>query len=306
VNSQLELVGTQAGSPQAALDTITVEGEEVKAVSPEGEARSLKLVDLIQRVAPPRIDTCGIVLPDGVKCVIPIPKGSIFVHQTPPRVHSFEWIAADSPEPFGPGTSYRKVRIALPYLIVLAVFDGCPGEVPRLAGSSECFFSNRPLDADGVDTKLHFPALLNCSRFPADDPSKPLSWICVQHLPPTAHLGEKTVGAAIRKGLGALLRHLLESGFNLSSEHHEGSSWYSQTVAAGIDARIASIEAWEQASSQDPLFALEVPWLPTGRTLDEIAQRIAAARGRKQQRFSNARDLMRAIFQTPARARRGQ
>lgn len=307
---QLEFKGAgegtrEAGSDAAAsTDTITIEGDQVQAVSPEGERRSMKLLELLERVAPPRIDTCGTVLPDGVKCVIPIPKGAIFVHQTAPRVHSFEWIAKDSPKPYGKGTRYRQVSIALPYLIVMAVFDEGRGGVPRLAGSSECFFSNQPLDVDGVDTQLLFPALLNCSRFHDGDLSKPLSWICVQHLPEAAHVGEKTAGRAIRKGLGALLQHLLEAKFNLSSEHHEISSWYSESVKAEIDPRIASVEAWERASTADRLFALEVPWLPTGKTLQEVAQRIANARGAGRPRFQTARDLLRAIFQPAPRSRR--
>jgi len=292
------------GAARGTPDTIAITGDRVTAVSPEGEVRSSTLGELIERIAPPRIDTCGTVLPDGVKCVIPIPRGSIFVHQSAPRVHSFEWIDPSSPAPCGQGTRYRKVRLALPYLIVLAVFDEVPGEAPRLAGSSECFFSNRPLDHDGVETRLLFPALLNCSRFPGGDPSKPLSWICVQHLRRMGIAGELATGAAIRAWLTALLRHLLESGFNLSSEQHEGSSWFSETVAAGVDARVSSVEAWEQATVEDPLFALEVPWLPTGRTLAQIAERIAAARGRRRARLESARDLMRAVFQTQKSARR--
>lgn len=304
---KLPLLGGRSPEPcpdpraGAAPESIAIEGERVHAVSPEGERRSIELAELLERVAPRRLDTGDTVLPDGVKCVLPLPGGTLFVHQTPPRVHRLQWIANDSPAPFGRGASYREVSLALPYLIVLAVFDGRPGAVPQLAGSSECFFSNRPLDADGLDTELAFPALLNCSRFPDGDPSRPLSWICVQHLAEAGRASERTVRGAVQKGLAALLHHLLESGFNLSSEHHEVSSWWSETVKAGVDPRLASVEAWERASAEDRLFALEVPWLPTGRTLRQVAQRIADARGRSGPGVRTARDLLRVIFRAPAR-----
>ena len=289
--------GLGPGPSLIAPETIIIDGEEVGVVSPEGEERSIKLSQLIERVAPPVISTCDTVLPDGVKCVIPISGGSVLVHQTPPRVHCFEWIKNDSPAPYGAGATYRKVSIALPYLIVLAVFEEAPGAFPRLGNSSECFFSNRPIDAEGTATKLHYPALLNCSRYPVNDDDYPLSWICVQHLVAVAQRELKTNSAAIRLGLKALLHHLQESRFNHSSENHEMSSWFSETVAKGIDPRIESIEAWERSSLEDPLFALDVPWLPTGFTLNEIVQRMERVRGSRRRRFTTARDLMRVIFQ---------
>jgi hypothetical protein len=292
---QLELIA-DGGGPARASEAITIEGDRVRAVSPEGVERSIEIEALVERLTPARFDTRDAVLPDGVKGVLPIPRGTLVVHQTPPRVHAFRWIAADSSAPFGENARYREVRLALPYLIVLAVFDEALREIPKLSGCSECFFADRPLDVDGLRTKLCYPSLLNCSRFPVEDASKPLSWICVQHLSPASHAGARTAGAALRRGLTALLRHLLESGFNLSSEHHEVSSWFTETVRARVDPRVGSVEAWERASAEDPLFALEVPWLPTGRTLGEIVERIAAGRARRPARVRTARDLVRVVF----------
>jgi len=298
---QLTILGKGKGPPPGNPDTVSIECDVVRAVSPEGDERTMKLADLLERVAPPRISTCDTVLPDGVKCVIPIPKGAVFVHQTPPRVHRFEWIANDSPAPYGSEATYREVSIALPYLIVLAVFDASRGSYLQLGGNSECFFSNRPIDAQGVDTELHFPALLNCSRFPIDASEKPLSWICVQHLSASSCRGAKSESASIRMGIKALLHHLLESRFNLSSENHELSSWFSETVKAAVDPRVASIEAWEQATIEDPLFALEVPWLSTGSSLKQVVERIAEFRGTDRSRVTTARDLMRVLFQESKR-----
>ena len=195
---------------------VTVEGDEVHAILPEGTHGVMKLRDLFGSVAPSVPDTCGVILPDGVKCAWPVPGGVILVHQTPPRVHGFEWIATDSQSEYGPGTSYRKVRLALPYVVVFAVFGGVARGIPILSQRSECFFANQPLEAEGLATPLCYPALLNCSKMP-DVKGGPLSWICTQHLPKQEIRGRATLEASLRDGLTALLRHLFESGFNRSS-----------------------------------------------------------------------------------------
>jgi hypothetical protein len=172
---------------------------------------------------------------------------------------------------------------------------------------NECFFLNQPLDTNGLETELHFPALLNCSRLP-DGSEHPLSWICTQHLRPRDYVVKSNLESSIRVGLSALLRHLLESGFNRSSENHELSSWYSESVAAGIDPRIASVEDWEKATAEDPLFVLEVPWLPTGKSLREVTKRIVGAGRTVQGSPANASDLARLIHnqKRPKRTRRSQ
>jgi hypothetical protein len=280
---------------QPPSETVTILGDEVLATLPEGSHRRMKLADLMGRMLPSVPDTCGAILPDGVKCALPISGGVVLVHQTPPRIHGFRWIAEDSTAEFGSGTLYRQVRLALPYVIVLAVFEGIRRGVPALTQRNECFFSNEPLERTGLDTPLCYPALLNCSQL-RDDGRHPLSWICSQHLPRHEVFGRRTLEASLRDGLGALLRHLLESGFNRSSEHHEGASGFSASVAAGIDPRIATVEAWERATADDPLFALEVPWLPTGKTLAEVAERIGRLGRARKGGFTTAADVARVVF----------
>ena len=286
------------------METITIEGDEACAVSPEGATSRMKLTELFSKLAPRQPDSAEIVLPDGVKALIPMTSGVVVVHQTPPRVYCFKWIAPDSKADYGRGTSYRDVRIALPYVVVLGVFEGTRGAVPTLGMRNECFFLNQPLDTNGLDTKLHFPALLNCSRFP-DRPEHPLAWICTQHLRASEDAVQSSLEGSIRTGLSALLRHLLESGFNRSSEHHEINSWYSETVAAGIDPRIASVEAWEKATAENPLFVLEVPWLSTGKSLREVTQRIVEAGRSARSLPATASDLARVIH-NKKRLKRGR
>ncbi|MBW2274719.1 MAG: hypothetical protein JRG96_15740 [Deltaproteobacteria bacterium] len=257
---------------------------------PEGTQHKMKLADLVDHMLPSVPDTCGAILPDGVKCALPYAGGVVLVHQTPPRVHAFRWIADDSQAEFGPGTRYRDVRLALPYVIVLAVFSSARRGLPVLSQRNECFFTNAPLEVEGLDTPLAYPALLNCSKL-ADDGSQALSWICTQYLAKDQYCGRRNLNASLRDGLVALLRHLLESGFNRSSEHHEGASGFGATVAAGIDPRIASVEDWEKATREDPLFVLDVPWLPTDKTLGEVAERV----GRRSRNLSTAADIARIV-----------
>jgi len=285
--------------------TVTIEGDEVRAALPEGVAAAMKLEDLLERIRPGVPDSRGTILPDGVKCVLPTGDGCIVVHQTPPRVYNFQWIAGGSEAEYGPGTNYRQVRLALPYLIVLAVFERARGDLPRLSNRNECFFLNQPLDLKGLETELCYPALLNCSRFP-DRPEHPLSWICTQHLSAREHGRANTLEQSLRVGLQTLLHHLLESGFNRSSEQHELNSWFSESVAAGIDPRIASVESWERATNQDPLFVLEVAWLRTGLSLGKAAERIVQARGDGGLQVTCADDLARVILNARPKRRRSR
>src|SRR5712691_6533875 len=141
------------------MATVTIKDTSVKVVSPEGQTATMSVADLIGKVAPRRMDTCGIVLPDGVKSVVSQGPISIWVHQTPPRVYQLKWIANDSPVKFGKGTKYRTVKLALPYLVTLAVFTPAENNQVQLSQLNECFFRKDPLDS--LDDELFYPALLN-------------------------------------------------------------------------------------------------------------------------------------------------
>ena len=91
-------------------------------------------------------------------------------------------------------------------------------------------------------------------------------------------------------------------GFNRSSEHHELSSWFTETVSAGVDPRLASVETWEAASAEEPLFVLQVPWLPTGKTLGQVIERIRDQRGSR--RIETAQDVARVVLNSQSPDRR--
>ncbi len=271
------------------METVTIDHSQVLATSPEGQTASLEVERLVELLSPRPLDA---VYPDGLKREFRSGPLTVWVHQTSPRVHRLRWIAEDSPAPFGKGATYRDVTIALPYVIVFAVFASDRRGRPQLTGANECFFRNEPIQS--LDDALCYPALLNCSKFAPDKRDRPLSWICTQHLDFEKLQATRDNGERMRCALQALLGCLFETGFNYSSEHHELTSWFSES--RGVDPRVATIEAWEEATRAAPLFVLEVPWLPVGLSVRQMVARIAECRAGEYPRVACANDIARLVF----------
>jgi hypothetical protein len=286
-----EVLDRQSHQRPVDGSSLTITGTEVVATSPEGQTAAMPIEAFLTKVAARRMDTGGVVLPDGVKAVVAEGAITVWVYECPPSVQRFNWIAPDSPVPFGPGTEYRSVRLALPYVIVLVVFAADAGGNLHLTGCNECFFRTAPLKS--LDDPLLYPALLNCSRFEPQE-GKPLSWICTQQLRPTPAMRDPDLNKRMTASFEALRHCLLETGFNLSSEHHECSSWY--TASRTVDPRIDTVEAWQAASAEQPLFVLEVPWLPTNHTLKQAAARICKQQQARAKAPRTAAALARVVF----------
>ncbi len=278
---------------QKPAPKITIEDDVVTTTSPEGHTAKMKLEPLLAQLGrhgPSTRDARDVMLPDGVKWIASRGGYTVFVHQTPPAVHNLKWIAADSPEKHGAGTTYRHVRVALPYLIVFAFFEPRRDGRLRLGDQNECFFRTEPLSSP--DDWLCYPALLNCSKF--GNPSKPLSWICTQHLvrnrlPVSAGDNER-----VRRGMKDLMQCLLGAGFNYSSEVHEVSSWFTESTR--VDARVSTIEDWEEATRKDPMFVTQIPWLEVGHTVREVAERSLTRHAGRGNRARTSRDVARVLY----------
>ena len=291
---QLELAmlrRIQAADAAAPVAQLVIQDTNAVATSPEGKTASMPLEQLLAKAAGGQIGTGPMILPDGIKAVMSHGFITIWVWESPPRVYQFDWIANDSPAGFGPGAKYRKVRLALPYLIVLAVFARNDTGLPELVPSNECFFRSAPLRR--FEDQLCYPALLNCSKFTPSD-GHPLSWICTQHLRATPKMQSPDPAERYCAGFEALRHCLIETAFNLSSDHHEGASWFGESRS--VDPRLQTVEAWQEASSKDPLFVLEVPWLKTGLSLWQVANRIFSNLRAGQHRAKSASGLARIIF----------
>jgi hypothetical protein len=270
---------------------LAIQEAEAIAVSPEGKEVRMALETLFTKVTAGRMSSGPAILPDGIKAVLSDGPATVWIWESPPRVYHFDWIANDSPKAFGAGTKYRKVRLALPYLIIMATFTRNPAGLPQLLHTNECFFRNAPLKR--FDDELCYPALLNCSKFMPPE-GKPLSWICTQHLRVTPAMQSNDPAARFCAIFETLRHCLLETAFNYSSDHHEAASWFSESRS--VDPRLQTVEAWQAASAKDPLFVLEVPWLKTGKTVRVVVERIFHNLGSDKSRITTADGLARIIF----------
>lgn len=260
-----------------------------------GSGLSMDIEDLCQRVGP-GMSTGEVILPAGVKTVLSQGPLTLWFWEQAPRIHKFRWIASDSPKPYGPGTEYRDVRIALPYLVIMAAFVRNGDGMPNLILKDECFFRNEPLKS--IDDELCFPGLLNCSKYGSGGEefsmNHPLSWICTQHLKPNKQMQSSRPGDRFQGGFEAVRYCLLETAFNLSSEHHEGNSWYGATKK--VSTRIETVEKWEENTRKDPLFVLDIPWIKAKHTIRTLADRVFKQNGQSAGSIKTADDLARIII----------
>ena len=252
----------------------------------------MPLPQWLEAVTDARVSTGQFILPDGVKSLQSRGYITILVHETPPRVHCFKWIMDDSPVDYGGGTKYQKISIAIPYLITFAVFQEMQGKIV-LTQKNECFFSNKPLSS--LSNSLCYPALLNISKFPTES-GNPLAWICTQHLNWRRLEQYSERNQYMREAFKELMRTLLDSGFNRSSEQHEGASWWGVTQRKKVDPRINDIDTWQENTKKDPLFVLEIPWIETGYTAEGIVERIFATTGGKKKEIRTADELAKVVF----------
>lgn len=238
-------------------DHLTIQSGKVVLTTEEGqrvERPETQLLAMLRaEFLPPLGDRA---LPDGVKFCEWRAPFLLLVHQLPPHVRQFRWIAEDSPIRYGPGTQYRKVRLSIPYAITFALYSQ-QGEGLFLTQSNELYFRNEPLRMRA--DRLGYPALLNISRIAL--PRRDRAWICTQHL-------EWATDADWTSQLQALLDHVWNGGFNLSSEDHEGASWFGEST--DIHADLKTVAKWEKATAANDAFALGVPWKPVPLSVAEL------------------------------------
>jgi hypothetical protein len=274
---------------EKGASSISLDGTKATVIGDTG--CQMNITDLLQRVGPP-ISTGPMVLPTGVKAVLSSGPITVLVWERPPCIQQLSWIDKDSENKYGPGTKYRNVIIALPYLIIMSVFQRDNLGLPMLSKSDECFFRNQPLTS--LEDELCYPALLNCSKWNNMTDQHPLSWICTQYLKQQAEASCNDANRRYRAGMEAVRYCLLETSFNLSSENHEGNSWFgfSKTQIP----KIATVEKWEENTKKDPMFVLDIPWVPTKHTVKQVADRIFHRMGADKKTVKTSDDIARIIL----------
>ena len=180
--------------------------------------------------------------------------------ELPPHARTVRWLADDSKAPFGPKARYREYYVGFPYVVLLFVFRG-----GALTGLQQLYYRTEPLDA-GED--LLIPNLYNVANGYGQQ-----CWLCLQHV-------DDLSDASWPEKIARIVDHTFSAAFNRSAEKHEGNSYWTPDQA--VDARVASMKAWEQATREDRRFALSVPWKSAGTTvsaeLREMLDHVVRAR----------------------------
>lgn len=274
---------------------ITITKGQVEATSEEGSKATMPVENFVNALCPQMPD---FVLPDKVKFIKASPdrKFYIAVWEIDPAVHSIRWISATSSKRYGLGTEYDKRELALPYIILTMPFVINNGCVHPQSGHFECFYRNEPLIA--MDQELFYPALLNCSKWPDNRKNNaPLSWLCTQYLNPSAIYAEKGISRQLWRMTKLTRWCLLESGFNYSSEHHEGNSHYSDYVEwSNADERLKDVAKWQKESKKNPLFVLDIQWKTTKHNMSELLDRTFKLMGAANGHTLDQAYLERMVF----------
>jgi hypothetical protein len=203
-----------------------------------------------------------------------LPRGVRFLHErgdtvgvaieVEPHCRTVSWLAADSKEPYGPRARYERYFLAFPYVVLLLVFHK-----HLITNFHQVFYRVASLDEGD---ELLLPNLLNVARGYAQP-----AWVCLQNLPP------RTWNKTWAKKIDAIVEHVFVAAFNRSADEHEGNSHWADT--RGIDARVGSIEAWQEASLKNPHFPLQVAWRPAKTTVPaELARMLDHVERRRSPR----------------------
>ncbi len=240
-------------------ETIEIKGSSVRLYrsSPDGSAavdRQVSLSDFlleISALAPRRLLEQVPLLPPGTRWTIVRGPSLIIAVEHAPQVRVVRWGENAMDEP----GSYRRSRLAFPYVIYLLLFHHGSFEEMRL------FYRTAPLATE--QDALWMPNLWNIS---ASETPIAKCRVCLRGRPAFHDL---TIAAQAQ----AAIEFFWSAGFNLDIE----SNCFRR--AAALDSRIATIEAWERATAADSLFPLEVRWEETGLSLRKAAEHLLDWRG---------------------------
>lgn len=229
----------------------------IEAIVPRGD--SLELTEAI---------------PDGVRFLRSRGPVTVVVIEDLPQVRTVRWLADESPEPFGRGAIYRTARLAFPFVIVVVAFRR-----GGLTGFQQCFYRTERLRTLGDELLL--PNLYNVSTA-----YRQQCWLCL------ANINRDLTPLSWNEKVLEVRRHMWAAGFNKSSWIHERSDFCQ--AMRGLDRRIQSLDAWEEATRADPFFALQVKWRAAGCTIGGLMDQMLEGAGspRPQHSFN---DLVRVL-----------
>jgi hypothetical protein len=230
---------------------LEIVGERVVCKQGGRETLSAHLSDFLEAVLH-RADAMLLpdAIPEGVRFIRRRGEVVVLVLEEQAQVRTVRWLADDSPAPLGRGARYRTARLAFPFVILILAFrEG------GLTGYQQCFYRASPLRS--LQDPLYFPNLYNVASA-----YRQACWLCL------TGLKDNLTGLLWEEKLRAVRKHFWGAAFNASSEIHEGMSYW--RAMRGVDPRVASLDAWEAATKQDPFFPLTVLWRPAGKTVGQV------------------------------------
>jgi hypothetical protein len=227
-------------------EQIRIEGSLARLLRPAGEAplqveREVRLADLVAALAEGNRMERTPLLPGGTRLFARWRHTSVLVIEEPPRVRRVRWSAKTLRTEGG----YTEHHLAFPFVVYLVGFYQADFEGMRI------YF--RPAPLTGEEDSLCFPNLWNVQA--AESPLARCR-ACLRGRPEGLErpLGEQAA---------SLIEFFWATGFNQDIEDNCFER------AKGRDPRLASLEAWEAATREDPLFPLGVAWEPAGLSLGQ-------------------------------------
>lgn len=262
---------------------ISIVGDHVILRDGEGaalEAPLSRMLEEMMRAGGDRQPSCP-VLPAGVRRWIDRRDLVAVAVELPPQARMVRWLADGSRLPYGHRAVYERYFLSFPYVELLLVLRR-----GALTGYQQLYYRTASIEHG---EELLLPNLYNVAEGYGQR-----CWLCLVNLRDVTRL-------AWPAKISAVVEHVFGAAFNQSSEVHEGNSYWS--AMRKLDPRVASPEAWQEATRNNPRFALEVAWRPADTTvsveLETMLDRIEPAA-----RLRTAADLTNIVTRAARRAGR--
>lgn len=172
----------------------------------------------------------------------------VFLVEQQPGPRLLKWISPTSKADFGDETTYCDVNVSLPWQYFFVAMTASGGH----CGNNSVYFRSSPLQS--LDDELCEPHFLNCSV----NAYGVSCWICQQGF--SWLMPDQPMLAKVAH----FVDQFYFTGFNRSSEKHEGNSFFGKNCQCIPDARVQTVGAWQQATQINPTFPLSVPWVRAG------------------------------------------
>ena len=174
------------------------------------------------------------------------------------------------------GDGYRTYRLAFPYILYLLSF------YRGLLEEMKMFYRVAPLTS--LEDALYHTNLPNVRGEPGHYGSQR---VCLRYRP------EMLEGVPLAEAVPALIDFFWSTGFN---QDIKGSAF---ERAQNLDPRIASFEAWEAATREDPLFPLQIDWEQTGQSIPGLWLECLQLHGDTDQPLASAGELADILYRLP-------